>query len=133
PTAAPPWNPEAAPSDPWEAAVRLPGRVISIPLAALGTVARRGLLAVESASLVPRVQAMLARVPEFGVAVLPASLGDRTGFGATARLDPPPLRRLLVADLSGSTGGYNGTRVELRAGPARLGYPPAWRPANPLL
>src|SRR5262245_35048782 len=56
PTSAPPWNPPNAMPvvRPWEAVLRLPGRVVTMPLSALGRLTRGSLLVVEGNNLVPR-------------------------------------------------------------------------------
>src|SRR5262245_31697318 len=113
PTTAPPWNPpRPLPSaEPWELAVRLPGRVVSLPLSLLGALTRRGLLHVEGNHLVPRATVIFATLPRLGIVVTPASLGDRTGFGGRFGLTPPILKRSLQAEWSGSTRHYSSTRL----------------------
>ncbi|HYM82091.1 MAG TPA: hypothetical protein VEY91_11870 [Candidatus Limnocylindria bacterium] len=129
-TTAPPWNsPHAVPVErTWETALRLPGRIVSLPLRALGFVSERFLLRVEDASVVPKAAYLYSALPYAGVFVTPASLGDRTGFGATVRIVPPPIRNHLQAEVSGSTRNYSSTRIAASAGPARLAYRYDWRP-----
>src|SRR6185436_4001008 len=51
-----PWNPPhpIGASEPWEAVVRFPGRLVSLPLAALGQGTRKALLAAEQGFYVQR-------------------------------------------------------------------------------
>lgn len=130
PTSAVPWNPERPipASLPWETALRLPGRVATLPLSALGQLSRRTLLVVEEKSLVPRVLMLFMVLPRAGLGVTPASLGDRTGFGARVVLAPPQLGRHVEVEYSGSTRDYNRTRAALVAGFARLEFGHDWRP-----
>src|SRR5262249_50035949 len=77
-----PWNPPhvIGASEPWEAVVRFPGRLVSLPIAALGEGTRRLLLAAEQDFYVERVLHFFRGVP-VPFSVGPAGLGDRTGFG----------------------------------------------------
>ena len=131
PSTAPPWNPArpVTDSEPWETALRLPGLILSIPIYALGHLTESGLGYVEEKNVIPRVIVYLARYQGLGVGVLPASLGDRTGLGAEARVSPPFFRPL-VAGLSGSTAGYNRARIGVTAGPAGIEYTSEWRPRD---
>lgn len=130
PTSAPPWNPPAPipTAEGWETALRLPGRIASLPLSALGWAARSTFLYVEESSLVPKAQYVLMIQRRIGLYALPASLGDRTGWGGALRYVPPPLGGRLVAEINGSTEGYNSALVSLGTGPARLGWFWQWRP-----
>ena len=130
PTAAVPWNPPAAvgSSLPWETALRLPGRVATLPVSALGALTRRSLLVVEEKSIVPRVQVALQVLPRAGLVVSPASLGDRTGFGARVLIAPPRFARHGEIEYSGSSGQYSRALAALFAGPGRLEYRREWRP-----
>ena len=130
PTAAAPWNPPrpVSSAEPWETALGIPLRIATFPLSLLRLGLEGRLLQVEEASLVPRVRAAFTMAPRIGVGVLPASLGDRTGLGATLHARPLLLGGWLGADLSGSTHDYARTRADLGQGPARLTYAYDWRP-----
>ncbi len=132
PTSAPPWNPPrpAPAADAWETAVRLPGRIVSLPLSALGVLTKRGLLSIEANSIVPRVLYVFSILPAAGIELTPASLGDRTGFGATLRVHPPGVRRVVTAEVSGSTRNYTSAGVRLDRGPVSLGYEHHGRPED---
>ncbi len=132
PSSQPAWNPPApqAEAQPWEQALRLPGRILSLPLYAIGKGARSGLLVVETTSLVPRTRAFLAHLPRVGVYVTPASLGDRTGLGGALELRPAFLGRRLGAEFSGSTRNYGRVHVDLTAGPLTVDFLSEWRPED---
>jgi len=132
PTSAPPWNPpRAIPSaEAWETAVRLPGRIVSLPISGLGWLTRNGLLKAEENYLVPRALFLLAVLPATGIAASPASLGDRTGIGGKLLFDPPLPGWPLLVELSGSTRAYSASRVAQRFGPAALEYANDWRPRD---
>ncbi len=121
PTTAPPWNPPRAipASDPWEAVVRFPGRLASLPLAALGQGTRRTLLAAEQGFHVQKIT-YLFRGLRLPVLVGPASLGDRTGTGASVGLAPALGPARLEAFFDASTRGYTRVRARLAAGVAGL-------------
>lgn len=129
PTSAPAWTPpEAVPAaEPWEGVLRLPGRVVSLPLSGLGWLTRSTLIYVEESSLVPRALYLVALQQRIGLYAMPASLGDRTGFGGALRYVPPQLGNRLSAEINGSTAGYNSAMVALREGPARLQWFWQWR------
>jgi hypothetical protein len=129
-TTSAPWEPEQpiADAEAWETALRMPGRIATLPLSGLGYLAERTLIAVEDANLIPRAVYLFAIAPQAGLTVGPASLGDRTGFGVSAHLALPWIRRYLTANWDGSTLEYNRTRVAARYGPARLDYAYEWRP-----
>src|SRR6266545_1294628 len=139
PTSAVPWNPpRAVPSaEAWEEWVRLPGRIASLPLVALGYAAERGLTAAERTSFVQGLISQSfqgARLPilgDIGVSLGASSLGPRTGLGGRVRFSPPWLDPLLALELSGSTRKYNRTRVLLHRGPAQAEYVYDWRPEEP--
>jgi hypothetical protein len=129
-TTAAPWVP-ARPvpgGEAWETALRLPGRVVTIPISVLGFATKHTLMFVEDVNVIPKVAYYLAVLPRTGLVVAPASLGDRTGFGVAVGLTPPGIRRFLTARWDGSTLNYNKTSVTARGGPARLDYAYEWRP-----
>jgi hypothetical protein len=130
PGSAVPWNPArpVSASEPWEAAVRLPGRIVSLPLSALGALTRRGLLEAEASHVVPRTMYALSVLPRSGVFITTASLGDRTGFGGGLRLRPPALGRIAFGEWSGSALGYGLTRAGLDGRWGSLTYEEEWRP-----
>src|SRR5262245_48579802 len=129
PTSAPPWNPPAALSavKPWESVLQLPGRVVTMPIAALGRVTRGSLLFIEGNNLVPRVIAVFAASPRIGIYAIPASLGDHTGTGVALEVRPPPLRGIIGGELSASTQHYHRTRIQLALGPLGAAYLYEWR------
>jgi len=128
-TSASPWNPPRAvpASEPWEAVVRFPGRLASLPLALLGQGTRVTLLAAEQGFVIQRV-AYLFHGIKLPVSVGPASLGDRTGFGAELAISNPagPLRFESLFDAS--TLGYTRTRIRAGTGPATVEYRQDLRP-----
>lgn len=131
PTALPPWNPPhpIGASEPWEAIVRFPGRLVSLPLAALGQATRKGLLAAEQDFYVQRLLYFFHGVPvPFGVG--PAGLGDRTGFGvgAVTRVGSGPVHLQALFDVS--TAGYTRTRASLHYKFAMAEYRLDQRPAD---
>ena len=131
PTALPPWNPPhpIGASEPWEAIVRFPGRVVSLPLAAVGQLTRKGLLAAEQDFYVQRVLYLFHGVPvPFGVG--PAGLGDRTGFGVGAVIPPLPGPVHFEGLFDVSTLSYTRARVRLHAGVAMAEYDIDQRPAE---
>jgi hypothetical protein len=131
-TTAPPWVPaHAVPARAgWETAVQLPMRIVSLPLTELGLIAKRTMVSVEDANWIPRVAYLITAAPRVGVFLIPASLGDRTGFGLGIAVVPPGLRNYLGADWNGSTLDYNRTRVTARYGVARVDYIYEWRPQD---
>jgi hypothetical protein len=132
PTTAPPWNPPRPVSGnaTWETVVRAPGRLVSLPLSALGQLGRRSLMIVEENSIVPRLVYHLRVLPAYGVTVTTADLGERTGLGGALILDPPPLRRWIHTEWSASTRDYSRARVAAFAGPAWADYAYDWRPTE---
>jgi hypothetical protein len=132
PTTAPPWNPPRPVSrqESWERVVRFPGRIVSLPLSAVGVASEHSLLFVENHNLIPRVAAAFRNAPTIGVAVIPASLGDRTGFGLGLHVAPRPVSKFMHVDLSASSAGYDRTRLELFQGPLALEYGYDWRPQD---
>jgi hypothetical protein len=132
PTTAPPWNPPRAipAAEPWETVVRLPGRIVSLPLSGLGWLTRNGMLRAEQQSLIPRALFVFAELPRAGIAILPASLGDRTGIGAKLGYRPPLPARPLTLLMEGSTRGYGVVQAALAGGPLSLGYRSEWRPQD---
>jgi len=130
-TTAPPWNPPhvIGASEPWEAVVRFPGRLVSLPLAALGEGTRRLLLAAEQDFYVARALYFFRGVP-VPFSIGPAGLGDRTGFGAGVTLQPN-LGRLHVRGLFDvSTLGYTRARLRLSVGSLMTEYRIDQRPAE---
>ena len=131
PTSLPPWNPPhpIGASEPWEAVVRFPGRLVSLPLAALGQGTRKMLLAAEQGFYVQRVLYLFHGVPvPFGVG--PAGLGDRTGLGAGATIQPKlgPIHFQGIFDAS--TLGYTRARAHVGLGFAMAEYRIDRRPAD---
>jgi len=131
PTSLPPWNPPhpIGASEPWEAIVRFPGRVVSLPLAALGQATRKGLLAAEQDFYVQRVLYLIHGVPvPFGVG--PAGLGDRTGFGVGAVIRPTLAGVHFQGLFDVSTLRYTRARVHAQGGVVMAEYDIDQRPAE---
>ncbi len=124
-----PWNPPAAvpAAERWESVLRFPGRIVSLPLSALGRAADLGLLHVEQDRLDIRVKEAFAFQRRVQFAVTPASLGDRTGFGGAVLWSPPFTRGHVLADVSGSTNHYNRERMSVTFGPWRGNWSSEWR------
>ena len=129
---APPWVPDrpVAASRPWETALTLPGRIVTLPLSAVGIASKHTMIAIEDAAFIPKLLFVIAAIPQAGLTLTPASLGERTGFGVSVGLDVPGLKRHLSLQYDGSTQNYNRTRVGARYGPARLDYAYEWRPQD---
>jgi hypothetical protein len=125
-----PWNPRHpfSSEEPWEQAVRLPGRIVSLPLLLLAQISERGLLSAEQRHLPARILHAEDALSRFGLHLLPASLGDRTGLGGKLRLAPPIWNRLLEGELSGSTRHYSSTRLQASQGPVWIVFGYDWRP-----
>src|SRR5262245_26191219 len=132
PTTASPWNPPESGSGKrlWETVLELPGRIVTLPLSAIGYGARAYLLFAEANNVVPRALAILAASPNIGVYAIPASLGDHTGTGVALEVRPPQLRGILTGELSASTQHYHRTRVQLALGPFGADYLYEWRPRD---
>jgi hypothetical protein len=131
PTSAVPWNPPRAlsASEPWEAVLRFPGRVVTLPLVALGQGTRRTLLAAEKGFFIQRVMYLFGSV-RLPVMVGPASLGDRTGTGIGVGIAPPIGPARLTALFDASTGRYTRARGRLALGAASVEYRVDRRPAD---
>jgi len=131
PTSDPPWRPERpVPSARgWETAVRAPGRIVGLPFSLLGVGMKASLVYVDEHDLVPKVVAALTLATFQGLYVTPASLGDRTGWGAEAGVHPPILRNV-SATFSGSTEGYNRTQAGIDLAQGGLDYRYDWRPSD---
>ena len=132
PSTAPPWVPEESVDRerPWETAVRLPLRIISLPFAGLGYVTKKTFLTIEETNFVNRVRVTIEPIPRAGFRILPASLGDHTGLGLAVAYSPPVVKRHLVARFDGSLQQYNRTSIQAAWGPATLGYQYDWRPKD---
>jgi len=130
PTTEVPWNPpRPLPSmRPWEMVLRAPGRIATLPLSALGYVTEHTMLKLEEHSLVPKTLFVLATPVMYGIYVMPANLGDRTGLGGQVTYLPDYANKLASIGISGSTGHYS--RFEAGFGPrnARFDYINEWRP-----
>jgi hypothetical protein len=124
-----PWNPPQPRGDsaPWEYAVRLPGRILSLPLVAVGYASEHALLLAEEHSVVPKVGVVFAVLPALGVGLQGAAIGDRAGLGAVLGVSPPRLP-YLRAQLGGSFRGYSRFALALSGGPLALTYNNDWRP-----
>src|SRR5262249_11275801 len=113
-SSAPPWNPErpVPAGEGWEAALRLPGRILSLPISGLGYLANGTLPRLESNHLVVRVVVLAPALARVGILVGPAALGDRTGLGVAVGSPPPFLGHHLSLRWDGSTLEYSKTRAE---------------------
>lgn len=132
-TTAPPWNPPAPihSARPWETALRLPGRIVSLPLVALGAGTNRSLLYLEQTFALDRLLAASARMEKLGIVTKPASLGDHSGFGGAMQWAPPVLEGRLVLQSNATLRQYNRERVTFLEGPLGLVYNSEWRPREP--
>lgn len=130
PTSSIPWNPpRAIPAhEPWVDVLNAPLTLVSLPIRALAAATEAGLLHVQQGGIVPRTQVWFAVLPSVGLRVGPASLGDRSGFGAAVEYAPPRLRGLVRAGLAGSTAQYSHGGVELGARWLFARYAYDWRP-----
>ena len=127
---APPWRP-AVPvpgARPWETALRLPGRIASLPLVALGYVADRSLVRLEQGHSLGNALARVQRLRELGIEVVPASLGDHSGLGGGAIWAPLQRDRRLLLEANVTTSQYNRERVSAFMGPLGVVYSSEWRP-----
>jgi hypothetical protein len=124
-----PWNPPRPQGDstPWEYAVRLPGRILSLPLVAVGYASERTLLHAEANSVVPKLGVVFAALPLLGFTLQGAAIGDRAGLGAVIGVSPPKMP-YLRAQLGGSVRGYSRFGMALAKGPLALTYNNDWRP-----
>jgi hypothetical protein len=133
-TTAPPWNPPTPVERrrAWEQAMLLPGRIVSLPISALGLVTERGLrygeekgwIAISQNSVNPagnaRIQPQLHR------------LGGRAGIGAGLQLRQPvmsgQMKTVLSARYAATFRNYNGTLLAVTGRPLALQYGFDWRP-----
>ena len=134
PTSAPPWNPSRAMSArrTWENVVLLPGRIVSLPLSGLGSVARAAALHFEDDGLIPLAGTEHPVRPRRMLALQLPGLGDRTGLGGAAELRGPSASRLprLSARYAATVLNYNSTLVGATLGPIALQYGFDWRPQD---
>lgn len=132
-TTAPPWNPATplARRRLWERAVLLPGRIVSLPLSALGAAADRSLNYAEDHNLLS-IGSSLVRPGGGAVAVTIGGLGDRTGLGPAARLRTrvAPLGLPLGLEARGAVTyqQYTSALLGVTAGPLALEGDHDWRP-----
>ncbi len=129
-----PWNPPRPllARRPWERAMLLPGRIISLPLSGLGYLTRRSMLVIEDSGRVPMGPQPPRAKHSPSVAVGLSHFGDRTGVGLSLELRTPEPRREFVprfgVQYSATTHFYNRTQATLTSGPASLQYAYEWRP-----
>ena len=124
------WSP-AAPvsgSRPWETAVRLPGRIVSMPFVALGILTNHTVLFAQNTHALDGVIGVVDRARTLGFEVAPASLGDHAGLGGAVSWAPPRLDRRLLFELSGTLSQYHRERVTAFVGPVGAVYTADWRP-----
>jgi len=125
-----PWNP-AKPiraARAWETAVRLPGRVVSLPFVAAGALAQGSMVFLDRTNSWDRAIRLGQAAHRAGIEVLPASLGDHTGIGGELRWAPPYIDRRLLVEVNATTNQYNRERVTGSAGPVSAVYSSSWRP-----
>ena len=135
-TTAVPWNPAHAMASrrPWEQAINFPGRVVSLPLEAVGGATDRLLTWVEDHGLIrlrpitaPGEPVRHTRIVTFSA----PHLGDRAGVGAGFILRTPTTNdRSPTASLryAATLHFYNSTQIGLTSGPFALQYGYDWRP-----
>jgi len=125
-----PWNP-ASPIEsarPWESVLRFPGKVISWPIVQIGHGTERALMWVQENQVEQRAIAAFERRGQWGVDLVPASLGDGTGIGAEFRTTPRFLLKHLSLAISGTTQGYNREQAVISLGPLAAMWQGDWRP-----
>ncbi len=131
-----PWNPPSPMSSrqPWERAVLLPGRIVSLPLSGIGYVMRRSLLAYEGSH---GFATHTKTYPASGWGIRPklAALGSHTGVGLGIEAHAPLLSGALGSTLdaryTGTTSHYNSALLGLSGRPLSLQYGYDWRPREP--
>ncbi|HET7225013.1 MAG TPA: hypothetical protein VFK69_04795 [Candidatus Eisenbacteria bacterium] len=131
PSTAPPWNPpQPAPRRRlWEHVLDFPGRVVTLPISALGMGIDAGLLKLEDAGVL-RYGTPPAPKGSNGIAIGAASLGDRTGFGGHIGLPPIPPAHWMRLDFSASTLRYENARLLLFKSMFGAELQHDWRPQD---
>ena len=126
----PPWNPSAPvhAAQPWESALRWPGRVLSLPLVVAGSLAERSMIYLEQTNAVDRTLVRSRELEALGFAVLPASLGDHTGVGGEAIWAPFRIDRRLLVEANATLNQYNRERLSAVVGPLGVVFTSEWRP-----
>ncbi len=117
---------------PWEQAVLLPGRIVSLPLSALGWTTDQTLLMAERHGLLHGASAVGGQAyGPFGIRVHGPALGDRVGFGGTAEVHAALLkgrtRTHLTVAQSSTLHDYQDTHVTLFRN-LPIEYDHQWRP-----
>jgi hypothetical protein len=134
-SAAPAWVPPrpVSASEPPEYFLRLPVRIVALPLSALGWAAEHTAGFVEERQIVPRFAGALDGIfiPHVGLSVGAPHLGPGVGLGLAARLHPSAFGEMFFAELSGSTRKYSRALIALHRGPATVHYENDWRPRDP--
>lgn len=131
PTTAPPWNPpQPAPRRRlWEHVLDFPGRVVTLPISALGMGLDAGLLKLEDAGILHYGTPPAPKASN-GVVIGAASLGDRTGFGGHIGLPPVPPAHWMRLDVSASTLRYENARLLLFKSMFGAELQHDWRPQD---
>ncbi len=131
----PPWNPShpIPRRQAWERAVLLPGRILTLPLSAVGWMASRGLLVLEQRNIISQGSPpSVAGSPRPRAGLKLSDLGDRSGLGLGLQLRSPvpggPFRPQLAAQYSATLHHYTGTALALGSSPVQLQYNYDWRP-----
>lgn len=129
---APPWSPPAPVSSArgWESALRFPGRIVSLPFVAIGSLAERYLIRQEHHESGEREHDFAARAAALGITVLPASLGAHSGLGGGIAWVPPGLGRRLSFESTVTSRQYNRQRVRAAIGGLNAAYISEWRPRD---
>jgi len=132
---APAWVP-ARPvpaSEPPENFLRLPVRIVTLPLSALGWAAEHTTRFAEERQIVPRFASTVdgILIPHVGLSFGAPQLGPGVGLGLAGRFHPPVFGEVFYAQVSGSTHKYARTLIALHRGPATVHYEYDWRPRDP--
>ena len=130
-----PWNPDHAISrrQMWEQVVLLPGRIVSLPLSALGMLTDGALGVMEQSQLALFAPAKPGPRSLRPLAVSFSHLGDRTGIGAaiTAQTGlPRSLKSVLGVEYAGTNKFYNRTQLTWTGKPLSLQVGYEWRPQD---
>ena len=132
-----PWNPPRAlpPRQPWEQAVLLPGRIVSLPLVGLGAGTRSLTGWLEAQDRIPTgPQAPRVKRTRLVSLHLP-KLGDRAGTGGAVEVRTPSVMGLLPtisARYTATLRLYNSTLIGISRGPLAVQYGYDWRPKDPI-
>ena len=126
----PPWNPSSPvpAARAWETALRMPGRIVSLPLVGMGSLAERSMIYVEQNDDVNKSLVLGQRSKREGIQLMPASLGDHTGIGGELTWAPFQHDRRLLVEANATLNQYNRERISAFMGPWGVAYTSEWRP-----